>query len=87
MAVGARRCFIGFAPATVLGISFSGNWRMDHVPNASLFAAYTLRAAGKPHGMKIFGALAVECYTDGKKVLWKTRSDDEFDPLSRDEHL
>ena len=54
----ARECFIGIAPATVLGVSFSGELAYEiHVPNASLYATYlVLREAGDPMGMNLFGA-------------------------------
>jgi len=80
----ARECFIGFAPATVLGVSFSGELAYEiHVPNASLYAAYTaLREAGEAHGMKIFGALAVDSMRLEKGFLhWKADILTEFDPF------
>ena len=45
-----RECFIGFAPATVMSVSFSGELAYEiHVPNASLYAAYlAIREAGNP---------------------------------------
>ena len=79
-----RECFIGFAPATVLGVSFSGELAYEiHVPNAHLFAAYTaLRKAGEEHGMKLFGALAVESMRMEKGFLhWKADLLTEFDPF------
>ncbi|OAN80840.1 FAD-dependent oxidoreductase [Jannaschia sp. EhC01] len=80
----ARECFIGYAPATVLGVSFSGELAYEiHVPNASLFAAYTaLRAAGKAHGLKLFGARAVESMRMEKGFAhWKADLLTEFDPF------
>ncbi len=80
----ARECFIGFAPATVLGVSFSGELAYEiHVPNASLYAAYlALREAGKAHGMKIFGARAVESMRMEMGFLhWKADLITEFDPF------
>ena len=80
----ARECFIGFAPATVLGVSFSGELAYEiHVPNASLYAAYlALRAAGEAHGLKIFGARAVESMRIEKGFLhWKADLLTEFDPF------
>ena len=57
-----RECTVGFAPATVLGISFSGELAYEiHVPNSSLYAAYlALREAGEKYGLKLFGARAVD---------------------------
>ena len=76
-----RECFIGFAPATVMAVSFSGEMAYEiHVPNASLFAAYTaLREAGKVHGMKLFGAHAVDSMRMEKSYLhWKGRYPDRI---------
>ena len=80
----ARECFIGFAPATVLGVSFSGELAYEiHVPNASLYAAYlALREAGEAHGLKIFGARAVNAMRLEKGFLhWKADLLTEFDPF------
>ncbi|WP_170428337.1 GcvT family protein [Ruegeria arenilitoris] len=80
----ARECFIGFAPATVLGVSFSGELAYEiHVPNASLYAAYlALRQAGEAHGLKLFGARAVESMRMEKGFLhWKADLITEFDPF------
>jgi dimethylglycine dehydrogenase len=89
-----RECFVGYAPATVIAVSFSGEMAYEiHVPNASLYAAYTaLREAGKAHGMKLFGALAVEAMRMEKGYLhWKADILTEFDPfetgLNRFVHL
>ena len=79
-----RECFIGFAPATVMGVSFSGELAYEiHVPNASLYAAYTaLREAGKAHDLKLFGARAVESMRMEKGFLhWKADLITEFDPF------
>ncbi|AHD03551.1 GcvT family protein [Leisingera methylohalidivorans] len=79
-----RECFIGFSPATVLGVSFSGELAYEiHVPNASLYAAYlALRQAGEAHGMKLFGARAVESMRMEKGFLhWKADILTEFDPF------
>jgi dimethylglycine dehydrogenase len=79
-----RECFIGFAPATVMGVSFSGELAYEiHVPNASLYAAYlALREAGKPHGLRLFGARAVESMRMEKGFLhWKADLLTEFDPF------
>ncbi len=78
-----RECFIGFAPATVMGVSFSGELAYEiHVPNASLYAAYlALREAGKAHGMRLFGARAVEAMRMEKGFLhWKADLITEFTP-------
>ncbi|MGB7319264.1 MAG: FAD-dependent oxidoreductase [Planktotalea sp.] len=79
-----RECFIGYAPATVMSVSFSGEMAYEiHVPNASLYAAYlALREAGKEHGMTLFGALAVESMRLEKGYLhWKADILTEFDPF------
>ena len=46
-----RECFIGFAPATVMSVSFSGEMAYEiHVPNQCLYYAYlTLRDPGVGH--------------------------------------
>ncbi|QFT93979.1 4-methylaminobutanoate oxidase (formaldehyde-forming) [Roseovarius sp. THAF9] len=78
-----RECFIGFAPATVMSVSFSGELAYEiHVPNASLYAAYlALREAGEAHGMQLFGARAVEVMRLEKGFLhWKADLLTEFDP-------
>ncbi len=78
-----RECFIGFAPATVLGVSFSGELAYEiHVPNASLYAAYlALRKAGEAHGLKLFGARAVDSMRMEKGFMhWKADLITEFDP-------
>ncbi len=79
-----RECFIGFAPATVLGVSFSGELAYEiHVPNASLYAAYlALRQAGEAHGMTLFGARAVDSMRMEKGFMhWKAELITEFDPF------
>ena len=79
-----RECFIGFAPATVMSVSFSGELAYElHIPNASLYAAYVaLREAGKAHGLSLFGALAVESMRMEKGYLhWKADILTEFDPF------
>ena len=79
-----RECFIGYAPATVLAVSFSGELAYEiHVPNASLYAAYlALREAGKEHGLQLFGARAVESMRMEKGYLhWKADLLTEFNPL------
>ncbi|MEO1537474.1 MAG: FAD-dependent oxidoreductase [Pseudomonadota bacterium] len=79
-----RECFIGIAPATVLGVSFSGELAYEvHVPNASLYAAYlALRQAGAAYGLKLFGARAVETMRMEMGFLhWKADILTEFDPF------
>ena len=79
-----RDCFIGVAPATVMGVSYSGELAYEiHVPNASLYAAYlALREAGKAHGLGIFGARAVESMRMEKGYLhWKADLITEFTPF------
>ncbi|AAV97203.1 FAD-dependent oxidoreductase (plasmid) [Ruegeria pomeroyi DSS-3] len=79
-----RECFIGFAPATVMGVSFSGELAYEiHIPNASLYAAYlALRKAGEAHGLTLFGARAVESMRMEKGFLhWKADLITEFDPF------
>lgn len=79
-----RECFVGFSPATVLGVSFSGELAYEiHVPNASLYAVYlALRAAGKAHGLTLFGARATESMRLEKGFLhWKADLLTEFDPF------
>ncbi len=79
-----RECFVGYAPATVLGVSFSGELAYEiHVPNESLFAAYqALRQAGEAHGLKLFGARAVESMRMEMGFLhWKADIITEFDPF------
>ncbi len=79
-----RECFVGIAPATVMSVSFSGELAYEiHVPNASLYAAYlALENAGKAHGMRLFGARAVESMRMEKGFLhWKAELITEFDPF------
>ncbi|MEM6666948.1 MAG: FAD-dependent oxidoreductase, partial [Pseudomonadota bacterium] len=79
-----RECFIGHAPATVMGVSFSGELAYEiHVPNAALYAAWlSLRAAGERHGLGIFGSRAVESMRMEKGFLhWKADILTEFDPF------
>ncbi|KIN63940.1 FAD dependent oxidoreductase/aminomethyl transferase [Sulfitobacter noctilucicola] len=79
-----RETHIGIAPATVLGVSFSGELAYEiHVPNESLLAAYTaLRAAGREHGLRLFGSRAVESMRMEKGFLhWKSDILTEFDPF------
>ena len=79
-----REGFIGFAPATILGVSFSGELAYEiHVPNASLYAAYlALREAGKEHEMNLFGARAVDSMRLEKGFMhWKADLLTEYDPF------
>ncbi|MGR3514343.1 MAG: GcvT family protein [Paracoccaceae bacterium] len=79
-----REAFVGFAPAVVMSVSFSGELAYEiHVPNASLYAAYlALRKAGESHGLKLFGARAVESMRMEKGFLhWKADILTEFDPF------
>ena len=79
-----RECFIGFAPATVMSVSFSGELAYEiHVPNAQLYAAYTaLREAGRAQGLGLFGADAVDAMRLEKGYLhWKADILTEFDPF------
>ena len=79
-----RECFVGIAPATVMGVSFSGELAYEiHVPNASLYAAYkALRKAGEAYGLRLFGARAVESMRMEKGFLhWKADLITEYDPF------
>ncbi len=79
-----RECFFGFAPATVMGVSFSGELAYElHVPNASLHAAYlALREAGRAHDLQLFGARAVDSMRMEKGFLhWKADLITEYDPF------
>lgn len=79
-----RECFIGFSPATVMSVSFSGELAYEvHVPNESLYAAYlALTEAGEEFGMKLFGSRAVESMRMEKGFLgWKSDLITEFDPF------
>jgi dimethylglycine dehydrogenase len=79
-----RECFIGFSPATVMSVSFSGELAYEvHVPNESLYAAYlALTEAGEEFGIKLFGSRAVESMRMEKGFLgWKSDLITEFDPF------
>ena len=79
-----RNTFIGIAPAVVMSVSFSGELAYEiHVPNNQLYAAYlALRAAGDPHGLRLFGSRAVESMRLEKGYLhWKADILTEFDPF------
>lgn len=78
-----RETHIGIAPATVLGVSFSGELAYEiHVPNENLHAAYTaLRKAGAAFGLCLFGSRAVDSMRLEKGFLhWKADILTEFDP-------
>ncbi|WP_069301564.1 GcvT family protein [Neptunicoccus sediminis] len=79
-----RNAFIGFAPAVVMSVSFSGELAYEiHVPNAQLYAAYlALRKAGERHGLTLFGARAVDSMRMEKGYRhWKADLITEFDPI------
>ena len=79
-----RECFIGIAPATVMGVSFSGELAYEiHIPNASLYAAYlAIQKAGIEFDIKLFGARAVDTMRLEKGFLhWKADILTEFDPF------
>ncbi len=79
-----RRAFIGIAPAIVMSVSFSGELAYEiHVPNNQLYAAYlALRNARDSHGLRLFGARAVESMRMEKGYLhWKADLITEFDPF------
>ncbi|KNG93052.1 GcvT family protein [Pseudaestuariivita atlantica] len=79
-----REAEIGFAPATVMNVSYSGELAYEiHVPNGSLLAAWAaLRRAGDAHGLRLFGARAVESMRLEKGFLhWKSDLLTEFDPF------
>ncbi|PRY78962.1 dimethylglycine dehydrogenase [Yoonia maritima] len=79
-----RECCIGFAPATIMVVSFSGELAYEiHVPNASLYAVYlALREAGKAYNLRLFGARAVDSMRMEKGFLhWKADLITEFDPF------
>ena len=79
-----RECFVGFAPATVMGVSFSGELAYEiHIPNASLYAGWlALRKAGEAHGLKLFGARAVDSMRMEKGFMhWKADLLTEYTPF------
>ena len=79
-----RECFIGFAPATVMAVSFSGELAYEiHVPNSALYAAYlALTDAGVEYELGLFGTRAVESMRMEKGFLhWKSDLITEFDPF------
>ena len=79
-----RECFIGFAPATVIAVSFSGELAYEiHVPNSALYAAYlAIMDAGVNYELGMFGTRAVESMRMEKGFLhWKSDLITEFDPF------
>lgn len=79
-----REAFVGIAPAVVMAVSFSGELAYEiHLPNAQLYAAYlALRKAGEDHGLRLFGARAVDSMRIEKGFLhWKSELLTEFDPF------
>ncbi|MEO1793193.1 MAG: FAD-dependent oxidoreductase [Pseudomonadota bacterium] len=79
-----REATVGYARATVLSVSFSGELAYEiHVPNGQLVAVYTaLREAGRPLDLKLFGARAIESMRLEKGFLhWKSDILTEFDPF------
>jgi dimethylglycine dehydrogenase len=79
-----RECFIGFAPATVMAVSFSGELAYEiHVPNSALYSSYlALTDAGVEHELGLFGTRAVESMRMEKGFLhWKSDLITEFDPF------
>ena len=79
-----RQGFVGIAPATIMSVSFSGEQAYEiHLPNNQLYAGYlALRKAGEAHGLKLFGAQAVESMRLEKGYLhWKSDLLTEFNPL------
>ncbi|MGI9394325.1 MAG: GcvT family protein, partial [Boseongicola sp.] len=80
----AREARIGDAPAVVMSVSFSGELAYEiHVPNAHLQEAYlALREVGALHGLRLFGARAIESMRIEKSYLhWKADVLTEFDPF------
>ena len=79
-----RETFVGYTPATIMAVSFSGELAYEiHVPNASLYAAYrAIREVGEDFGLGLFGARAVESMRMEKGYLhWKADLITEFDPF------
>jgi dimethylglycine dehydrogenase len=79
-----REAHVGIAPVVVMGVSFSGELAYEiHIPNENLHAAYAaLRKAGEAHGLRLFGARAVDSMRVEKGFLhWKADILTEFDPF------
>lgn len=78
-----REATIGIVQAVVMSVSFSGELAYEiHVPDNQLYAAFlVLQAAGKAHGMTLFGSHAVESMRLEKGYRhWKADLITEFDP-------
>ncbi|NVK31368.1 MAG: FAD-dependent oxidoreductase [Gammaproteobacteria bacterium] len=79
-----RQMLIGYAEATVMSVSFSGELAYElHVPNEQLYLLWcTLLDAGKDFGLSHFGLYATESMRLEKGYLhWKAEIIDEFTPL------
>ncbi|MEM9850420.1 MAG: FAD-dependent oxidoreductase [Pseudomonadota bacterium] len=79
----ARRAELGQVPVVVMAVSFSGELAYEiHVPVEQSLTAWTcLRAAGAAHGLRLFGARAVESMRLEKGFRhWKADLITEFDP-------
>ena len=79
-----REANIADAPAVVMSVSFSGELAYEiHVPNSHLQSAFAiLREAGIPHGLRLFGARAIDSMRVEKSYLhWKSDILTEFDPI------
>lgn len=78
-----RPANVGLAPAVVWSVSFSGELAYEiHVPTSQLTSAWAaLQSAGEPHGLRIFGARAVDSMRVEKGFRhWKADLVTEFDP-------
>ena len=79
-----RRAHVGIAPAVVLAVSFSGELAYEiHVPgNLAPGVHARLLEAGEAHGLRLFGARAVESMRIEKGFRhWKADLVTEFDPF------
>lgn len=78
-----RRAFVGVAPVVVCSVSFSGELAYEiHVPTHQLHAAWSaLQEAGRAHGLRLFGARAVDSMRIEKGFRhWKADLVTEYDP-------
>lgn len=78
-----RRASIGFAPAVVMALSYCGELSYEiHVANGQLLAAFqALRKAGETHGLRLFGARAMDSMRLEKgHVHWKAELVTEITP-------
>ncbi len=78
-----KRAYVGVAPAVIWSVSFSGELAYEiHVPTSQLQGAWSaLRMAGQPHGLRLFGARAVDSMRIEKGFRhWKADLVTEFDP-------